>query len=282
LEEGRIPRLSEITAPTQDELDGRLQAGLIASLLALAALAWGLTARSAVGMDMGPGTDLGSLSFYLGTWVLMMAAMMLPSVAPMVRAYALMQRSRPAGQRPGERGASIVAFLAGYLLAWTLFGLAAYAVVDLVRALDVPAFSWARGGPYLAGGVILLAAVYQLTSSKDACLSHCRDPQGFLAERCHDGLGGALRLGLEHGGWCVGCCWALMAALFALGVMSIAWMALVAALIAAEKLLPWRAPASRAVAMLLVVLGLAVALAPERVPGLVIPDSSEMTMQAME
>ena len=99
-------------------------------------------------------------------------------------------------------------------------------------------------------------------------------PLDFLAERWRDGVGGALHLGLAHGACCVGCCWALMAALFALGVMSVAWMAVIAALIAAEKLLPWRGVANRGIAVLLVVLGLSVALVPERVPGLVIPDSS--------
>jgi predicted metal-binding membrane protein len=258
-----------------------LQIALIAGLIALAALAWALTSETMTGMDGGPGTDLGSLSFYVGAWVVMMAAMMFPSIAPMVRTYALIQRSRHARREPGEPGAEIAAFVGGYLLTWTAFGLAAYAVFDLVRALEVPAFSWDEGGPYLAGGVILAAAFYQLTPLKDACLSRCRSPRDFLTERWRDGIGGALRLGLEHGAWCVGCCWALMAALFALGVMSIAWMVLIAALIAAEKLLPWKAPANRGIAVLLVVLGLSVALGPERVPGLVIPDSSG-AMQAME
>jgi predicted metal-binding membrane protein len=254
-----------------------LQIGLIA----LAVLAWALTSETMAGMDGGPGTDLGSLSFYVGAWVVMMAAMMFPSIAPMVRTYALIQRSRHARRGLGEPGAEIAAFVGGYLLTWTAFGLAAYAVFDLVRALEVPAFSWDEGGPYLAGGVILAAALYQLTPLKDACLSRCRSPLDFLTERWRDGIGGALRLGLEHGAWCVGCCWALMAALFALGVMSVAWMVLIAALIAAEKLLPWKAPANRGIAVLLVVLGLSVALGPERVPGLVIPDSSG-AMQAME
>ena len=172
-------------------------------------------------------------------------------------------------------------FLAGYLLAWTAFGLAAYAAFDLGRALDVPAFSWDEGGPYLAGGVILAAGLYQLTSLKDACLSRCRSPLDFLTESWRDGVGGALRLGLEHGAWCVGCCWALMAALFALGVMSVGWMVFVAALIAIEKLLPWKAVANRGIALLLVILGLSLALVPERVPGLVIPGSSA-GMNAME
>ncbi len=257
-----------------------LQLGLISALIALAALAWGLAGSLAEGMDMGPGSDLGSLSFYLATWVLMMAAMMFPSISPMVRTYALIQRHRQARRGLGELTA-IGAFLAGYLLSWTIFGLAVYLAFDFLRGLDIHAFSWGRGGPYLAGAVILAAACYQLTPLKDACLRRCRSPLDFLTERWRDGATGALRLGFEHGAWCVGCCWALMTALFALGVMSIAWMVLIAALIAAEKLLPWKALANRGIAVLLVVLGLSVALAPGRVPGLVLPGSAK-AMQAME
>ena len=254
----------------------RLQLALIAGLIALAAVAWAMTGDTMEGMDAGPGTELGSLSFYAGAWVVMMAAMMFPSISPMVRTYALVQRSRYARRGLGEPTAAIAAFVGGYLLAWTLFGVAAYALLDLVQRLEIDALSWDRGGPYLAGGVILAAAIYQLTPLKDACLTRCRGPLDFLTERWRDGVGGALRLGLEHGAWCVGCCWALMAALFALGVMSLAWMAFVAALIAIEKLLPWKRLANRGIAVVLAVLGLAVALAPESVPGLTLPDEARM------
>jgi len=248
-----------------------LQLGLIAALIAFAAVAWAVTGGRMEGMDMGPGSDLGSLSFYVGAWVVMMAAMMFPSISPMVRTYALVQRSRHARRGLGEPTAAIVAFVAGYILAWTIFGLAAYAIFDLLGALDIEALSWDEGGPYLAGGVILAAAAYQLTPLKDACLTRCRSPLDFLTERWRDGVGGALRLGLEHGVWCVGCCWALMAALFALGVMSIGWMAFIAALIAVEKLMPWKQVANRSIATLLAALGLAVAFIPGSVPGLTLP-----------
>jgi predicted metal-binding membrane protein len=129
--------------------------------------------------------------------------------------------------------------------------------------------------------VILAAAAYQLTPLKDACLEKCRSPLAFLMTAWRPGRVGARRMGIEHGAWCVGCCWALMAALFALGVMSVGWMVFIAALIAAEKLLPWKAPANRAIALLLAILGVAVMLAPEDVPGLTLPDSAEAG-QAME
>jgi hypothetical protein len=123
--------------------------------------------------------------------------------------------------------------------------------------------------------VIVAAALYQLTPLKDACLRRCRSPMMFLLTAWRPGRSGALRMGMEHGGWCVGCCWGLMAALFAVGVMSIGWMVLIAALIATEKLLPWKAVANRSVALLLVVLGLGVAFVAEDVPGLTLPDSPE-------
>lgn len=245
--------------------------GLIGGLLALAALAWVLTGRTVDGMDMRRGTGLGSLSFYVGAWVVMMPAMMFPSISPLVRTYALVQRSRRARRRLDEPVAAIATLVTGYLLTWTAFGLAAYAVFNLGRSIDIRALSWGQGGRYVAGGVILAAAAYQLTRFKDACLGRCRSPLDFLTERWRDGIGGALLLGLEHGAWCVGCCWALMAALFALGVMSIAWMVFIAALIAAEKLLPWKTAANRGIALLLIVLGLGVALTPESMPGLTSP-----------
>ena len=129
--------------------------------------------------------------------------------------------------------------------------------------------------------MIVGAAVYQLTPLKDVCLRHCRNPFMFIMQHWRPGRLGALRMGVLHGGWCVGCCWMLMAALFALGVMSLGWMAFIAALIAVEKLLPWKALANRGVAVLLLVLGLAVAFTPEDVPGLTLPDSPE-ARQAME
>jgi predicted metal-binding membrane protein len=258
-------------------IDGRALA-LIAGLISLAGVAWAIAGGMMAGMDTGPGSDLGSLSFYVATWVVMMAAMMFPSLSPMVRTYALVQRSRYARRGLGEPTAAIVAFLAGYLIIWIVFGLAAYASFKLAGALDLVPFAWDRGGSYVAGGVILASAIYQLTPLKDACLSRCRGPLDFLIERWRDGVGGALRLGLEHGAWCVGCCWALMAALFALGVMSIAWMALIAILIALEKLLPWKRPANRAIAILLAVLGLAVAFVPASVPGLTLPGQAGMSM----
>lgn len=131
--------------------------------------------------------------------------------------------------------------------------------------------------------MIVVAALYQLTPAKDACLTRCRGPLQFLTEEWRDGRFGAVRMGLLHGAWCVGCCWALMAALFAVGVMSVGWMIFVSVIIAAEKLLPARRATSAVAAVLLLALGLGVALWPAQVPGLTIPGSASArhAMQSM-
>jgi predicted metal-binding membrane protein len=261
-------------------LPGLIQLGLIGLLLALAAVAWTVTGDRMNGMDAGPGTDPGALGFFVGTWVVMMAAMMFPSIAPMVVMHVRIQEGRRARGQSAPVGATPL-FVAGYVVTWSVAGLLGYGLLRLGSAVTGDFFSWDHAGPALAGGVILLAAVYQLTPLKDVCLRHCTSPFAFLMGHWRPGRVGALRAGLLHGGWCLGCCWALMAALFALGVMSVAWMAFIAALIAAEKLLPWHAPVSRGIAAVLVVLGLAVATSPADVPGLTLPDSPE-AMGAME
>jgi predicted metal-binding membrane protein len=251
-----------------------IRLGLIATLLLLAAVSWVVTDDRMAGMDMGPGTDPGTLGFWVTAWVVMMAAMMFPSIAPIVTMHVRIQQGKRARDGAAPFGATAL-FLAGYLLAWSTAGLVGYAVLWLGHDLSPGFLAWDKGGPYVAGGVILAAAVYQLTPLKDVCLTKCRSPFEFLFTAWRPGRVGALRMGLEHGGWCVGCCWALMAALIALGVMSVGWMLFVAALIAIEKLLPWKRVANRGVAALLVVVGLGVAFAPERVPGLTLPTSAE-------
>src|SRR5262245_21808779 len=257
-----------------------VRAGLIFSLFLLAAIAWAVTGDRMAGMDAGPGTDPGGLGFWVTTWVVMMAAMMFPSIAPMVVMHARIEEGKRRQGKPVEAGTNPL-FVGGYLLVWAAVGLVGYAIIQIGESLSLDFLSWDRAGPYVAGGVIIAAAIYQLTPIKDICLRHCRNPMTFLLMHWQPGRVGSLRMGIEHGGWCVGCCWGLMAALFALGVMSVGWMALVAALIAIEKLLPWRTVANRSVAVLLVVLGLAVAFAAEDVPGLTLPGSPS-AMGAMD
>jgi predicted metal-binding membrane protein len=256
------------------QLSSAVQLGLIFGLILLAAIAWALTGDRMAGMDAGPGTDLGGLGFWVTAWVVMMAAMMFPSIAPMVVMYARIEEGKRQNDQPTEAGTTAL-FVGGYLVTWAAAGLIGYAIIEGGRALDLGFLAWDSGGPYVAGAVIVAAGIYQLTPLKDSCLRRCRSPMMFLLTAWRPGRTGALRMGMEHGGWCVGCCWGLMAALFALGVMSIGWMVMIAALIATEKLLPWKAVANRSIALLLVVLGIGVAFFAADVPGLTLPDSPE-------
>jgi predicted metal-binding membrane protein len=250
----------------------RARLALLGLLLALAALAWLVTGDRMGGMEATPGMALGSLGFYLGVWVVMMAAMMFPSVAPTVLMY---DRLRDGHRKRGKGAApdATALFVAGYLIVWTAAGVLAYALFELARAVDPGFLAWDEAGRYVAGGVLVAAAAYQVTPLKQACLVKCRSPLMFLAERWRHGRAGALELGSRHGAWCLGCCWALMAALFAVGVMSLGWMALIAAFIALEKLVRRPAVARHGVAVALLVLGLAIALVPGDVPGFEPPHS---------
>jgi predicted metal-binding membrane protein len=246
----------------------RTRLGLIALLLALAALGWWWTVDEMQGMDGGPWSDLGTLGWFVGIWVAMMAAMMFPSVAPTVALYSRLTKSRSP--------VAPLFFTSGYLLAWTTVGVVAFAVATSGGVVgDV--LAWDRAGRWVAGATLIVAAVYELTPLKDACLGKCRSPLGFLLGSWRGGRSGALRMGASHGAWCIGCCWALMASLFALGVMSLVWMAGVAALIAFEKLIPSRRLATYGTAAILFVLGVLLVAAPDAIPALTIPGSDSMT-----
>jgi predicted metal-binding membrane protein len=230
-------------------------------LTGLVVVAWAVTVERMQGMDAGPGTDLGGLGWYLGIWVTMTAAMMLPSEAPAALLVARLKRDLPT-----------LLFLAGYLAVWTVYGLAAYGLFRLVTSFDTGWLAWDEGGPYAAAGVIAAAGIYELTPLKQLCLRRCR--------RLHPD-GHAFRSGLANGLRCVGCSGGLMAVLFALGVMSLVWMVFVAAVIFAEKVLPRGVLLSRIVAPALVVLGIWVAVSPGTVPGLTEPGMSpSMEMQS--
>jgi predicted metal-binding membrane protein len=246
----------------------RVRLGLVAALFALAGVGWWWTVRRMRGMDEGPWTGLGALGWFLGIWVVMMAAMMFPSVAPTVALYSRMTRPRSRLSAP--------LFVAGYLVTWTGAGLAAFGLAAVLGRFWGDVFAWDRAGRWVAGAVLVVAAVYELTPMKDVCLGTCRSPLGFLLGAWRNGRWGPLRMGATHGAWCVGCCWALMASLFALGVMSVAWMAVVAGLIAVEKTLPWRRVATYGTAVLLFTLGVLLLAAPDAIPALSDPGTEQM------
>ena len=247
----------------------RTRLGLIALLFSLAAVGWWWTAREMQGMDGGPWTELGTAAWFLGVWVVMMAAMMFPSVAPTVALYSKLRQTRALG--------APLLFTAGYLLVWSAVGLVAYTLARIGAQLFGDVLAWDRAGRWVAGATLLVAAVYELTPLKNVCLGKCRSPLGFLLGSWKDGLSGATQMGARHGAWCVGCCWALMASLLALGLMSIVWMAFVAGLIAFEKLIPPRRAATYGTAAALLVIGALMLFAPDVIPGLTIPGTGSMS-----
>jgi predicted metal-binding membrane protein len=216
-----------------------------AGLLLVVVLAWAwLLAGAGMMQDMGgalmpmssgPWTP-GHASIVLVMWAVMMAAMMLPSAAPMVLLYAAIARRR------SERGAAARAlsavFAFGYLAVWTVFSLAA---TGLQFALDEAALlspMMQTTSIALAGTVLIVAGVYQWTPLKRACLRHCRSPLAFVMTHWRPGAAGALSMGWRHGSYCVGCCWALMALLFVAGVMNLLWVVVIAGFVLAEKVMP--------------------------------------------
>jgi predicted metal-binding membrane protein len=247
----------------------RTRLGLVALLFGAAVLAWWWTAGRMRGMDDGPWTALGSLSRFIVVWAVMMAAMMLPSVAPTVALYSRMTRSRSA--------VAPLAFTSGYLLVWAGVGVLAFAVAAGAGRFAGDFLAWDRAGRWIAGVTLVAAAAYELTPLKDVCLGKCRSPLGFLLGSWRDGPVGGLRMGVGHGAWCIGCCWALMLSLFALGIMSLGWMAFVSALIAFEKLIPPRRLATYGTAAALVTLGVVLLVAPDAIPGLVVPGDGSMS-----
>ncbi len=247
----------------------RVRPATVATAVVAGALAcWIVAVRSMTGMDMGPGSALGSFPFFLGVWVTMMAAMMLPAALPMVL---LFDRVRREHRARGRAAAPTSVFVASYLAVWAVAGVAAYAADRALRSWAPHLLSWQHAGPYVAGAAVAGAGLYELTPLKRVCLGHCRGPLHYLLDGWRHGLRGALRMGIGHAGYCIGCCWALMVVLFAVGVMSVFWMAVVAAVIFVEKLLPRGERLPLLVGAALVALGVWVAVAPGSVPHLTQP-----------
>jgi len=214
-----------------------------------------------MGMAEPPGPDPGvRLLLYLGMWVAMMAAMMLPSAAPMILMFGTVYRTKR------ERGGAFVptwVFVAGYLATWAAFGATAWAAGDFGEALARAYPTLREFGPRLAALAMIGAALYQLTPLKQRCLSHCRSPLAFVMHHWRSGVGGALRMGAEHGVYCVGCCWVLFVLLVVVGLSSLPWMGLITLIVSAEKLLPRGRQVTLGIAGLLFALGLVTLARPD-------------------
>jgi predicted metal-binding membrane protein len=281
---------SPVPAPRFDRDDwlrprtplSRARLALLVSLVVLTAAAWivtlqqsqampmpmGIALRETMGSDdMGDkamtdvptaGWSLAGGTAFVAIWTVMMAAMMLPAAAPLLLIFAAAQT--------GRSGRSAVAptwlFAAGYLLVWALAGVAVYVVVQFGSnlATTLAPADRATWAPIALGVTLIVAGLYQFTPLKGVCLSHCRSPLGFVMEHWREGRWGALSMGIRHGTYCLGCCWALFAVLVAAGVMSLAWMLLLTLVVFAEKVLPMGQRASQVVGVAFVVLGAAVAV----------------------
>ena len=246
-------------------------------VLAAAAAGWVVLARRMAGMDVGPGGGaggLGSLSWFAISWMVMTAAMMLPASAPAVLRVVRGRRGATAAT-----AATAVGFIAAYGAVWLIAGLAGYACVQAVRALDLGVLGWSSAGRYVAAAAVVAAGLYQFTPVKRRWLARCTAPDRRLPR---PGISGALRAGASHGICCVACCWTLMVALYALGMMSMTWMVVLTVLIAGERLVARPSIAVAVVAAVLVALGVGIAAG---VGGVVawgaIASSHPATMKAM-
>lgn len=232
-----------------------------AGLIALAAIAWAYLVYLAgdMGAMMIPRDEswrAGDFSFQFGMWAVMMVAMMTPSAAPMILVFATVQRQRREQQKPFVP-ASV--FVAGYLLAWAGFAAAATSAQWALHSAALLSPMMESTSAVLGGSLLLLAALYQVTPLKYACLTTCQSPLSFIMGEWRDGTAGALRMGAKHGAYCVGCCWVLMALLFVTGVMSLVWVAVIAGFVLIEKLArSGRAVTFVSVPVLLVLSGLTV------------------------
>lgn len=254
----------------------RERAIILSVLIALAALAWALVLWQALvvsapsssmsgGMSGPTGLTMGmSAALFLAIWVAMMVAMMFPSAAPMILMFNAIARGK---RQRGQAYAPTWIFVAGYLLIWTLAGVLAYLAALGLDALAANSMFLMENAGRISGALLVVAGVYQLTPLKSACLSKCRTPMQFIMTSWRDGAGGALRMGIEHGVYCFGCCWLLFAILFPLGMMNIAALAAITILIFAEKVFPTGSRVSVIAGVALIAYGALVILSPTFLPG---------------
>lgn len=219
---------------------------VLAALAVLIVLSWGYTIKLGLGISAKSMSDAMAMPmmmtwsaadffFMFVMWAVMMFAMMLPSVTPTVMIF---ERVRARRETAGAPFAATMSFVSGYLLAWLGFSLAATLLNWWLHTSDAMTSMMGSVAPAVGGVLLICAGIFQWTPLKDACLEHCRSPLGFLTTHWREGTIGALRMGLHHGIYCLGCCWMLMVLLFVLGVMNLVWVVVLTLIVLAEKILP--------------------------------------------
>jgi predicted metal-binding membrane protein len=204
-----------------------------------------------MGMTMDMPWSPADVFFTFAMWAVMMVGMMMPSAAPVMLLFAAMHRERV----PGRASPVVFAFGAGYLLVWTAFSAGAALAQWALHQAAMLSPAMTTSSVRLSGGILIAAGVYQLTRFKGACLRHCRSPLGFLMSHWRDGTSGGLRMGIEHGSYCLGCCWALMCVLFVVGVMNLVWVAAMTVFVLVEKTGPSGAFIARAAGAAMIAAG---------------------------
>ncbi|TGS09971.1 DUF2182 domain-containing protein [Mesorhizobium sp. M2E.F.Ca.ET.209.01.1.1] len=246
---------------------------ILALLIAAAAVAWALLVRQQSGMDMYTPTMGMTAALFLAIWLIMMVAMMFPAVAPMILTFHQVQSGK---RSRGQAFVSTWLFVAGYMLVWTATGVLAFASAAGAEMLAGRVGLSAAAAARIGGALLMTAGAYQLSPLKDLCLAKCRSPIGFILTSWRDGQWGAVRMGLRHGLFCLGCCWLLFAALFPLGIMNIGAMAVVTLLVFAEKTFPHGERIAKVSGVALVLYGAAVLVFPQALP--TFQASNAMTM----
>ncbi len=244
---------------------GRERNAILGTLLILSAACWAVVAwqwYTADGSDMGLTMGMAA-PLFLALWVAMMVAMMFPTAAPMILMFARIQKGKSAR---GQTSVPAWIFVGAYLAVWVAFGLAGYAAAIGAERLADRSMWLMDAAPRIGGGVLIAAGLYQLSPLKDVCLSKCRTPMQFVLTSWRDGYGGAWRMGIEHGVYCLGCCWMLFVILFPLGIMNVAAMALITLLIFAEKSSPLSRAAVIVAAVGLVAYGAFILIVPDALP----------------
>ncbi|HUF52786.1 MAG TPA: DUF2182 domain-containing protein [Dehalococcoidia bacterium] len=246
---------------------------ILGSLLLLAAAAWGLLIWQTSVMDDSMSLTMGlGAPVFIALWIAMMGAIMFPTAAPMIMMFARVHRDKRA---KGQPFVPAWIFTGAYILVWSATGLIAYSIAVAGDELASNSRWLADNAPRIGGAALIAAGAYQLSPVKEVCLGKCRSPMSFILNSWRDGYWGSFRMGLEHAMFCLGCCWLLFLVLFPLGMMNIAALAIITALIFAEKSLPIGRQAARLAAALFIVYGALVIAVPSALPTTM--DSGEMS-----